>query len=191
MEPVEAWSVLGLRPGADWDQIRSSYRRLIRASHPDLVGSGGAGRAAQLNDAYTTLARARRQGRLSPAAPPPPPTSPRRPPSRPGRPADRPTGPVEVLEGDTVFLPVPVDEAFVLVANACHRIGEVTYVDRSAPILETVLPLEGVGACSLVITFQGRAHGTEAFCTLEALQRVAQPPVHHVVAALVDALQTT
>jgi hypothetical protein len=189
MEQVEAWSVLGLRPGAEWDEVRSSYRRLIRAAHPDLVGSGGARRAAQLNDAYTTLVRARRQGRLSPVPPSSPPGAPPRSRPRTGPPPGRPTGPVEVLEGDTVFLPVPVDEAFVLVANACHRIGEVTYVDRSAPILETVLPLEGIGACSLVVTFQGRAHGTEAFCTLEALQRVAQPPVHHVVAALVDALQ--
>ena len=180
MEVSEAWGVLEVRAGAPWDEVRASYKRLIRASHPDVAGNAAAPAAVRINEAYTTLVRARRQGRLH--APPP------KPPPPPPPPKPEPVGPVEVLEGDTIFLPVPANEAFVLLANACHRIGELTYVDRTGPILECVLPLEGVGACSLVITFQGRAHGTEAFCTLEALERVAQPPVHHVVRALVDAL---
>ena len=45
------------------------------------------------------------------------------------------------------------------------------------------------GADPLVVSFQGRAEGTDAFCTLEAIQRVAQPPVRHVTEALVDALR--
>ncbi len=52
-----------------------------------------------------------------------------------------------------------------------------------------MVPVAGEGACSLVISLQGRAAGTDAFCTLEAIQRVAQPPVRHVTEALVDALR--
>jgi hypothetical protein len=97
-------------------------------------------------------------------------------------------GPVEVLDGDTLRLPVPPDEAFLVVLDACHRIGAVTYVDRSCAILETLLTIEGEGACSLVVSFQGRAHGTDAFCTLEAIEHVGSPPIGPVVAALREAL---
>ena len=56
--------------------------------------------------------------------------------------------------------------------EACHRIGDVTYVDRSCAIFEALVAVEGEGTCSLVITVQGRADGTDAFCTLEAIERV-------------------
>ena len=98
--------------------------------------------------------------------------------------------PPEVLDGDTVHLPVPADEAFVRVLEACHRIGDVTYIDRSCAILETLVQVDGEGTCSLVITFQGRADGTDAFCTLEAIEHVASPPVRPVVEDLVAALRS-
>ncbi len=94
----------------------------------------------------------------------------------------------EVLDGDTVHLPAPPDEAFARLVEAGHQIGDVTYVDRSCAILEVLVRVEGEGVCSLVITLQGRAHGTEAFCTLEAIEHVASPPVRPVVEALVGAL---
>jgi hypothetical protein len=98
--------------------------------------------------------------------------------------------PPEVLDGDTVHLPVPADEAFVRVLEACHRIGDVTYIDRSCAILETLVQVDGEGTCSLVIKFQGRADGTDAFCTLEAIEHVASPPVRPVVEDLVAALRS-
>ena len=94
-----------------------------------------------------------------------------------------------MLDGDTVHLQAPPDEAFVRVLEACHRIGDVTYVDRSCAILETLVRLEGEGVCSLVITLQGRADGSDAFCTLEAIEHVASPPVRQVVNQLVTALR--
>ena len=95
---------------------------------------------------------------------------------------------MEVLDGDTIRLPLPPDEAFVAIVEACHRVGDVTYVDRSCAILETLVAIPGEGACSLVITLQGRAHGTDAFCTLEAIEHVGSPPVGPVVAALESVL---
>jgi hypothetical protein len=97
--------------------------------------------------------------------------------------------PPEVLQGDTVHIVAPPDEAFARILEACHRIGDVTYVDRSCAILEALVRVEGEGVCSLVITLQGRADGTDAFCTLEAIEHVASPPVRNVVERLVDALR--
>jgi hypothetical protein len=181
VEVSAARAVLGVGPDASWTDVRAAYRATMRRTHPDLAGGTTAG-AALANTAYATLVRARRTGSAEEAHPAPPPPPP--PPS----PAPEWTGPVEVLDGDTIHLPLPPDEAFVAVLEACHRIGDVTYVDRSCAILEALLEVAGEGVCSLVITFQGRAHGTDAFCTLEAIEHVASPPVHHVAAALVDAL---
>jgi hypothetical protein len=182
-----ARSTLGLGPTPSWTEVRIAYRAQIAATHPDRAG-GDPARAASVTQAYAALERAHRDGRLHhsgtgsrPAAP----TAARRsPPSPP--PLDEPP---EVLDGDTVHLLAPPDEAFVRVLEACHRIGDVTYVDRSCAILETLLQVEGEGTCSLVITLQGRAHGTDAFCTLEAIEHVASPPVRQVVERLVEALR--
>jgi hypothetical protein len=186
MDATAARQVLGVAPSAPWAEVRAAYRSAIRAAHPDRAG-GSTARAAHLNEAYATLVRDRRDGPAggrrgwradrAPGPPPPPPAT---------RP--EPVGPVEVLDGDTLRLPVPPDEAFVAILDACHRIGSVTYVDRSCAILEALVPIAGEGTCSLVVTFQGRAHGTDAFCTLEAIEHVASPPVRPVVAALAAAL---
>lgn len=178
MEVAAARAVLGLGPRPTWTEVRAAYHERIRAAHPDRVG-GDTARAAALNAAYATLVRARRSGDLhevaatEPAADPAPPEG---------------WVPAEVLHGDTIRLAMPPDEAFLRLLEAAHRIGDVTYVDRSCAIFETLVAVEGEGACSLVITLQGRAHGTEAFCTLESIERVASPPVRHVTEALVAAL---
>ncbi len=165
--------MLGVAPDASWAAVRSAYRRAIRAAHPDVAG-GSSSRAATLNVAYATLVRARR------AAPSEPVRSRPRPPR---------VGPIEVLDGDTLRVAAPPDEAFLAVLEACHRIGDVTYVDRSCAILETLVRIPGEGACSLVVSFQGRALGTDAFCTLEAIEHVGSPPVGPVIAALRAALE--
>jgi hypothetical protein len=179
VDDAAARRALGVGANATWDEVRAAYRAAIRGAHPD---SGGSTRqAATLNIAYATLVRSRRAAPPgTTGATPAPSPGPQRPPP--------PPGPVEVLDGDTLLLPVPPGEAFALVVDACHRIGDVTYVDRSCAILETLVAVPDEGACSLVVTLQGRAHGTEAFCTLEAIEHVASPPVAPVVAALRTAL---
>lgn len=189
VDVTEARRVLGVGTQASWDDVRAAYRRLIRATHPDVVGRTGAASAASVNAAYTTLVRLRRAGGTWPPAapagpPPPPPPPPRRspPPTSPGVPA-------EVLDGDTIRLDCPPDEALARLLEAAHTLGEVTYLDRANGIFEAVVPIIGEGACSLVVSLQGRVQGTDAFCTLEAIERVAQPPVRHVTLALVEALR--
>jgi hypothetical protein len=187
VEVPAARSTLGLGPTPSWTEVRIAYRAQIAAAHPDRAG-GDAARAALVTEAYATLERAHREGRLHHVPTPDPPaagTAGRRPPPPPP-PFDEPP---EVLDGDTVHLVAPPDEAFIRILEACHRIGDVTYVDRSCAILETLVKVEGEGTCSLVITLQGRAHGTDAFCTLEAIEHVASPPVRQVVERLVAALR--
>lgn len=192
MDVAAARAELGVGPRPSWAEVRLAYRAQIAASHPDREG-GHPARAAAVTEAYATLERAHREGRLQER--PPRPASPR--PSRshlhhgPSTVAyESPLAePPEVLDGDTVHLGAPPDEAFVRILEACHRIGDVTYVDRSCAILETLVRVEGEGVCSLVITLQGRADGTDAFCTLEAIEHVASPPVRQVVERLVDAVR--
>jgi hypothetical protein len=185
MEVARARAELGLGSTPSWTEVRVAYRAQIAASHPDRPG-GDPARAAVVTEAYATLERAHHEGRLAEVrAPAPVPPRPSRHPA-PVPPLDEPP---EVLDGDTIHLVAPPDEAFVRLVEACHRIGDVTYIDRSCAILEALVRVEGEGVCSLVITLQGRAHGTDAFCTLEAIEHVASPPVRDVVERLVDALR--
>jgi hypothetical protein len=185
VEVAAARAELGLGPAPTWTQVRIAYRAQIAVSHPDRAG-GDPARAAIVTEAYATLEQAHREGRLadhvaSPPSPPPPPWRGRSP-----APLDEPP---EVLDGDTIHVLAPPDEAFAHILEACHRIGDVTYIDRSCAILETLVRVDGEGVCSLVITLQGRSHGTDAFCTLEAIEHVASPPVREVVERLVTALR--
>jgi len=186
MEAAAARSQLGLGPAPTWPEVRVAYRARIAAAHPDRAG-GDTDRAALVNAAYATLEQIHLEGRLHQGAVPartPAPSPHARPAA--AEPLDEPP---EVLDGDTVHLHAPLDEAFIRILEACHHIGDVTYVDRSCAILEALVRVEGEGVCSLVITLQGRADGTDAFCTLEAIEHVASPPVRDVVVDLVAALR--
>ncbi|HKY69180.1 MAG TPA: hypothetical protein VJM49_22510, partial [Acidimicrobiales bacterium] len=114
------------------------------------------------------------------AAPPPspPPAPPPPPPPRVG---------LAIEADDTLLLAAPPDEAFAILLDAAHRVGNVSYVDRSCAIFEAVVRQDGE-TCSLVVTLQGRAHGTEALLTLEAMERPASLPTDRVLGRMVDAL---
>ena len=195
MDVWEARAVLGIADADGWEAIRAAYRRLIRQAHPDAVGveAGTTPAAARLNAAYTTLSRAKRAGTLDDPRPAHAhvATAPGSPGAGPApAPAWQPPPPPRVgvvaAGTDTLLLAAPPDEAFARLLDAGHRVGSVTYVDRSCAIFELVVKIEGE-SCSLVVTLQGRAHGTEAFLTLESLERVASyspEPVLHALAAV-------
>lgn len=180
MDVTEARAVLGVGDGDGWDVVRLAYRRRIRAAHPDVHGAGATPVAARLNEAYAVLSRAKRAGAATPA--PTPSTTP----PAPAPPAPPPVG-VRVVGGDTLLLAAPPDEAFALLLEAGHRVGNVSYVDRACAIFEVVVRQDDE-TCSLVVTLQGRAHGTEAVLTLEAMERPASLPPDRVVARVVAAL---
>jgi glyoxylase-like metal-dependent hydrolase (beta-lactamase superfamily II) len=182
MDVHEARTVLGVAEGDGWDVVRAAYRRLIRSAHPDRAG-GTTRAAARLNEAYAVLSRARRQGSrvgtaagtrsattATPRAPAPPPPPP--PPPRVG---------TAVVGDDTLLLAVPPPEAFARLLDAGHRIGSVSYVDRSCGIFEVVVHEDGE-TCSLLVTLQDRGQGTEVIFALESLERAASlSPEPHVL----------
>jgi hypothetical protein len=104
-------------------------------------------------------------------------------------PAPNATGTAAEPHGDSLLLEAPADEAFVALLDAAHAVAEVTYVDARLGLLEAVLADDGGHGCQLLITLQGRATGTEAFCTLEPLGTTPCPPTEDVVAGLVAALR--
>ena len=174
----EARAVLGVSAEATEADERSAFRRRVRAAHPDAGGArASAGLAvARLTRALGVLRAARAAGHAPPPSVPAPPPTP------------TPTGPGAEHRGDSLLLDAPADEAFVALLEAAHVVGEVTYVDARLGLLEAVLADDGGHACQLLITLQGRATGTEAFCTLEPLGATPCPPTEDVVAGLVAAL---
>ena len=64
--PPDPWAVLGVEPGADRDEIRVAWRRLVRECHPDRMMAKGVpeeaiklatARLAAINDAYERIQR--------------------------------------------------------------------------------------------------------------------------------------
>lgn len=205
MDVREARAVLGVAEGDGWDVVRGSYRRLIRAAHPDLTGeragTPGARQAARINEAYAVLSRARRAGaggggRPAPTATPTGdgarprggtgarPASTAAPPRAPAPPSAG----VTVTGAETLLLAAPPDRAFALLVDAAYRLGSIGYVDRSCGVFEAVVRLEGE-ACSLLVMLEGRDHGTEASFALESLERAAsyspEPILRRIEAMLV------
>ncbi len=55
------YEILGLEPGASFEQIRSAYRHLARQVHPDIAGADSSTRFIRINRAYETLIDPRRR----------------------------------------------------------------------------------------------------------------------------------
>lgn len=184
MTPAEAARILGVAADAPPDDVRTAYRALIRAHHPDRAGTRSSARAASITEAYRVLRAVPRTAR--PATGPGPSTARPRPTPPPRTVAREPGAPpVQRLDGDTLLVLAPADEAFRWLLEAAHDVGEVTYLDRSMPIAEVLCQFEGEPATSLVVTLQGRGEGTEVFCTVESIEARPAPPV----AAVVDLLE--
>ena len=68
LDPEDAYTVLGIRPDASNDDVRSCYRRLVRENHPDVMTARGVPdglvtmatrKLAAINAAYEKIARER------------------------------------------------------------------------------------------------------------------------------------
>lgn len=186
MNPTEASRILGVGTGASADEIRIAYRSQIRTHHPDRAGARSSDRAASITEAYRVLVA------LGPVPPEEP--EPRRPAPGPVPPRaateDLAFGapPVGRIDEDTLALGAPPDESFRWLLDAAHDVGEITYVDRSMPIMEVLCRFEGEPATSLLLTLQGRGERTEVFCTVESIEARPAPPTSAVVDLLELAL---
>jgi len=189
----EALQVLGLGSTAEMTEVRAAFRRLVREHHPDVAGDAQTAQTARITEAYALLRRAADETGTVTAAPPTPPGPPPSAGPRTTSPAPEPSPydeavAAELAAGDTLLLHAPVAEAFAALFDAAGRIGHVAYFDRQLGLLETIVRFEGGPSCSLLITLQGRALGTEAFCTLESIEALPTPPLRPVIDALLDAL---
>lgn len=194
MDAAAARDVLGVGPAATPVELRAAYRAALRRAHPDHGGRDEAVRAvvvayevllagpaatATTTTATTTTATTTTTAGAGGPDPGPPPAA-----------TGLATSAVTV-DGDTVAADLPAGDLFPMLVEVGHRLGEVAYVDELAGILEVVVTFAGYGACSVVLTLQGRATGTtEAWCTVEALGAGPAPPVDAVTQLLAEGLRT-
>jgi hypothetical protein len=177
VELEEARSLLGVSPDEEWEAVRVAYRRLIRLQHPDRAGPGATVRAAELNEAYRVLSRSLqiqtvegRRPRRRVVTPPPPRFD------------------AHIEGADTLIVEAPPDEAFTQLLEAGHVVGAVSYVDRSCAIFEVVVKHQGE-TCSFVVSLEGDEK-TEAYCTLESMERSQRLSPTPIVRQLAGALRT-
>ena len=194
MDTREALAVLGISPGASADDVRAAYLRLVRDHHPDVSAdeADATYQTARLTQAYAHVRAvvAENGGTTVPAPPEPAPTAPPQRDHRGVWPFDPRAEPIdaELVDSDTIAIGAPADEAFVLLFEAAGRVGHVAYFDRQLGILETMVRFEGGPTCSVLMTLQGRALATEAFCTMESIEAAPTPPIRPVVEAIVAEL---
>lgn len=203
MTPEEALAALGIAAPCTLDDARAAFRSRVREHHPDIAGEASTARAANITQAYALLRNLAAAGDGT-TIDPPRPTGPQ--PGRrsgaaaatPSAPAGTPRRPTpyeeaiaaEIAEGDTVFVHAPPNETFGLLFEAASHVGHIGYFDRDLGILETIVRFEGGPSCSVLSTLQGRANGTDVFCTMDSLEATPPPPIRPVVEALVDALRS-
>jgi len=145
MDQSEARALLGVEAEADADDVRRAFRRLLLDHHPDRAGGDGA-TTRTLLEAYRTLQQ-------------PDPAATRNP-------------LLDLVDGGSLELVLPADEAFLVVLDAAAELGDVTYVDAESGLLEVVVTDAGTNErASLLLTLQGRAAlgTTEVFGTIEPL----------------------
>jgi len=164
-----ALRTLGLEKGARADEINRAYRALIRQAHPDAGGSTAV--AARITEAYHWLQRASTQ-------PPPPPRPPQPDPSSPA------------TTDDSMTLLLPPGDVFIRLVEAGHQLGEVSYVDRDAGIVQVTFTADNGVVCQLAATVVSSGSATSrgdarVEFTLDPLASGQAPPIGRVVAHLV------
>lgn len=142
-----------------------------------VPGDAGASRTtASLVEAYALL-----RG----ISPPPAPTAPDVPPE----PAGGTPAHDEVLRrGATLLVAGPPAQVYRRLVDIAHVIGEVTYVDPDARLLDTIVVTDDGAACSLLASLRGRAGGTEVSFSIEPLGGDPRPPVVPLVTVVADLL---
>ena len=191
----QARRLLGVAEGADVAALRAAYRRLLRSTHPDVSERRDAtARTIELTAAYRLLVSLPEESEevVGHDGPPGAPDAPTRPAQAAGEARDVPARrvvDVALLEDQTIGIAAPPDETLLLLLEAAHDLGEVSYLDPSAGLLEVVVEFVEAPTSSILLSLQGRATGiTEVFCTVEPLSGGEAPPGDAVARLVVDTL---
>ena len=166
MDRERALRTLGLDAGARDDDINRAYRALIRRAHPDVGGSTTV--AARITEAYHWLKRAGAQpARSSKPAPPP-----------------KPQPPATENADDSTTLLVPPGDVFIRLVEAGHQLGEVSYIDRDAGMVQVTFTADNGVVCQLAVTIVSSAPSSgdvRVEFTLDPLASGEAPPIERVV----------
>ncbi len=198
MDDAEARTLLGVGAGAAVEEIRTAFRRRLHHAHPDVAPRDpeATRTTARLVEAYGVLRRGRSRV-VDDRAPPP------------GRTSHPDRGARVAVDGDHLAFAAPRRDVYLRLIEVADQIGEVTYVDPDARLLDTVVIVDDGTACSLLAVLQERllpvgpphsagtgvadcrgwAAGTEVFFTVEPLGGEARPPVAPLVAAVASLLE--
>src|SRR5690606_37123645 len=77
---------------------------------------------------------------------------------------------VRLVGNDSISVSAPAEETLMLLIDAAHDRGEISYLDRTAGLLEVIVEFVEAPTSAVLFSLQGRADGTtEVFCTVEAL----------------------
>lgn len=163
-------------------EVRASYRRLLLRTHPDLSPQPDATeRTMALTKAYLLL-RSQTSG-----ATPLPHTKPAPAQTGPPRQADRVR--IDLLDDLTISVAAPASETLMLLIDMAHELGEISYLDPSAGLLEIVIEFVEEPTSSVLLSMQGRGNGTtEVFCSVEPLSGGVSPPADAVARLLLRTL---
>jgi len=197
-DPQLGWALsrLGLQPGDTPELARQRYRELLRTTHPDVAASEVSTEDAteatlEITMAFRVISGAIDEHGFIPDPTPKPnsPTETSAESCRHRRDQSRPNRIDASADGDTISLAVPAPEAFAVLLEAGSRIGGIGYVDRALGLLELIVRFEGGPSCSVLITLQGRAFGTDAFVTLESIEAAPTPSIQPVMTALLEEIE--
>ena len=114
------------------------------------------------------------------------------PPTQRARNADPQPPPIALalVADDTIAVSAPAEEAFMVVLDAAHDLGEIGYLDRTAGLIEVIVEFVEAPTSSVLFSFQGRANGTtEVFCTVEPLSGGDAPPTDAVTRLVLQTLR--
>ena len=179
--------MLGVAVGDSEKEVKDVFRALMRLHHPDLAASRASVAPkvidpALLTEAYSVVLESIQTSpdRLVPLLghqPTPLPSSPSAYPPL-----------VAEHDGDTIWIEAPPDEAYQRLLDAAATLGSIGHVDRNLGLLEVIVRFEGGPSCSVLMTLQGRAHGTDVFCEMESIEADPTPSIQPVLESLVEQL---
>lgn len=162
--------MLGVPPDADLIDVRAAYLRLVRVHHPDVAPgrSEATAETARLTEAWSVL----RRGTTTDDAPsgPEAPADPRAARHRPGPVADG-----RDVDADVAGSATP---DFLALLDAASALGEVTWADRHAQMVQVVLRPDPSGpTCQLVAGLLQVEDGFALRTALESLEAQPAPPL--------------
>lgn len=152
-----ALQTLGLGRDAQKADIVRAYRTLIRKAHPDVGGDTAV--AARITEAYAWLQQA---PVANPSPSPPAPSS----------------------SDERLVLLLPPGDVFARLCELGQQLGELSYLDPSAGIMQVTFTAPNFVTCQLMATVIPSANPKEAQVefTLEPLANGQPPPIGAVIA---------